>query len=169
MSQPLSSAEVLEYAREAVFYHLKSRATHVIYERYGNASAEDLTMDALERILASEVYPQTKTFIRQAVLFTCLDALKRKPHIPSAANLPKLQENGERMEDLPQETVEMFDINEISQNIKGILTLLELDLYMLLLAGHGPRAIAEIEDITERHARRLINELQNKIENHLNG
>lgn len=172
MNDTLNPKELLEYAQDAVFFHLGSDSRSTVYERYGNKTSEDLAMDSIERILASKVYPQTKTYVRKAVLYTCLDALKGKRVIPSYHGIPKYNEitgdpTKDALKSIPEVTVELFDIDDVYGEIWEHLSPEEAALYAQLYEGVSMNTLQEQYNCSEASIRRHITALRLKIDSYL--
>lgn len=155
----MEPAKLLDYTLDAAKYFLKTTNTSATYVQLGGDGIEDVAMDAVVKILESNVRPQTKTYAIEVVRNVCFDKMKkRKLDLQSVMELPDTQI-------IPLESIDSLE----AEMLRG-LDEEDLELYGLWVTkGHTESEMADVYDVSPRTIRRRLLELKESIMEALDG
>ena len=150
--------ELLEYTQDAARYFLKTNSPSATYVNLGGYTYEDVAMDAIVKILESDVRPQTKTYVIEVVRNTCLNLIKQR----------KLKYEDSSEETMDHQMVPMGTIDTIEDSLRESLDEDDLVLYDLWVTrGLSEESISSYYLVSPRTIRRRLTELKLTIQGFL--
>lgn len=155
----MNHQELLDTALDAAGYFVKSSTVSQSYQSLTGYTIEDIAMDAVERILLSQVPLESlsKTYVIKCVYHVALN-LKRKHELIITDT------------QLPEDTTGFYSFDETEAFMHATLGADDLELYTLSIdIGMSDKETGKALNISARTVRRRLLPLKQKIKEYLSG